>query len=264
MRFGVCAGIDKAAALEKAGYDYIELGAGGTLVPDEGDDVWTPIRARVDAMPLRPESFNVFVRNLKVVGPDADPAALERYVHTALARAAQVGGKVIVFGSGGARRVPDGFGRDEARRQILRFLGYCADAHEKTGVVVAIEPLNRDECNILTSVDEGAEYARAIDRPGVKNLADTYHMEKEDEPLDAIVRSGDVLAHTHTADSGRRAPGTGSYDHAALFRTLRAIGYAQKQDTRLSIECGWDDFDAQIGPALVHLKHAYSAAVGAA
>ena len=264
MRFGVCTEVANAARMAEAGYDYIELAVGGDLVPDEDDNSWAAHRRIIDALPLRPEAFNLFVRGLKIVGPDADAVKLEAYVHTALARAAEVGGKIIVFGSGGARRVPDGFGRDEAKAQILRFLGYCADAHEKTGVVVVVEPLNLGECNIINSVGEGAEYVRAVNRPGVRNLADSYHMEKDNEPLDAILHDADVLAHTHTADTGRRAPGTGTYDHIALFRALRAANYAQQHDTRLSIECSWENFDAQAAPALEHLKRAYSAAVAAA
>jgi sugar phosphate isomerase/epimerase len=119
--------------------------------------------------------------------------------------------------------------------------------------VVAIEPLQRGETNFLHLVSEGAAWARRVGRPGVRNLADTFHIECEQEPLSAIVASGDVLAHTHTADTGRFAPGTGTYDHAAFFRALRAAGY----DARLSIECSWgDDFAGQIDPSLQHLKSA--------
>lgn len=256
MRFGVCAGADKAAALHEAGYDYIELSVAGDLIPDEDDAAWAQKRRVLEAMPLVPEALNSFVRTGKVTGPEADFDRLERYANTALARAAQVGGKIIVFGSGGARSVPDGFSHDEASHQLIRFLNLCADASEKTGVVVVIEPLNKLESNIFNTVSEGADYVRRVNRPGVRNLADTYHMEKDDEPLSAIVQSGDVLAHTHTADSGRRSPGTGTYDHAAFFRACREAGY----DERVSIEGGWDDFPTQIAPALAHLKKAYAAA----
>lgn len=256
MRFGVCAGVDKAERLADAGYDYIELAVGGDLVPDRDDAVWEPKRRAIEAMPLRPEAFNGFVRALGIVGPDVDGDALRRYVDTALARAQIVGGRIIVFGSGGARQVPDGFGRDVAERQILQFLGYCAEASDRTGVVVAIEPLNKTECNIINTVVEGADYARRVGRVGVQNLADTYHMEKDGEPLDAIVATRDVLVHAHTADTGRRAPATGTYDHAAFFRALKQAGY----DARVSIECGWGDFAAEIGPALAHLRAAHAAA----
>jgi sugar phosphate isomerase/epimerase len=256
MRFGVCANIQQARLLTEAGYYYIELGAASDLIPDEDEAAWTVKRRALEAMPLLPETYNSFVRTGKIVGPEADAARLRRYVERALSRAAEVGGKVIVFGSGGARNLPDGFPREQAERQISDFLGYCADASDRTGVLVAIEPLRRAESNILNLVSEGAALARQIARPGVRNLADTYHMEAENEPLSAIVESADVLAHTHTADTGRFAPGTGSYDHAAFFRALRAAGY----DSRLSIECTWKNFAEEIGPALAHLKSAHAAA----
>ena len=206
-----------------------------------------------------PEAFNVFITAAKITGPTADPAVLEPYVHTLLQRAALVGGKIVVFGSGGARNVPDGFSRADAEAQIRQFLGWCADASDATGVVVAIEPLNHEESNILNTVAEGANYARALGRPGVRDLADTYHMEKDGEPIDAIVAAADVLAHTHTADTGRRAPGTGVYDHVALFRALREANF----DARLSIECSWENFDEQVGPALAHLRAAHLASLAA-
>ena len=203
----------------------LNLSVAGDLIPDEDEAAWAEKRRVLEAMPLIPEAFNSFVRTGKITGPEADFDRLERYVNTALARAAQVGGKIIVFGSGGARNVPDDFSREQAQEQLVRFLNLCADASEKTGVVVVIEPLNKLESNIFNTVSEGADYVRRVNRPGVRNLADTYHMEKDDEPLSAIVQSADVLAHTHTADTNRRAPATGTYDHQAFFRACREAGY---------------------------------------
>ena len=257
MRFGVCTGSDKAPAVAAAGWDYLELGAASELIPEADEATWAAKRAQLLALPLVPEAFNLFVpRHLRITGPEADFAGLERYVPTALARAAEVGGKVIVFGSAGARNVPEGFPHPEAEAQLLRFLGLCADASEKTGVIVAIEPLNTGESNIIHRVEEGARLARRINRPGVRNLADTFHMEHNSEPLEAIIASGDVLVHAHTADTSRKAPGTGVYDHVALFRAFQAAGY----DARLSIECSFTDFASELETALAHLKQAYAEA----
>ncbi len=255
MRFGVCAGSETAGQLAAAGYDYIELSVAGDLIPDEDAGAWNEKRRALETLPLRAEAFNSFVRTGKIVGPDADFDRLRRYVTTALERAAQIGGKIIVFGSGGARNLPDGFPRETALRQLRDFLALCADASDTTGVIVAIEPLQRAESNVINLVSEGAELAREVGRPGVKNLADTFHMEREGEPVSAIVASADVLVHTHTADTDRNAPGTGTYDHTAFFRALRAARY----DAHLSIECGWQGrFAEQIGPALAHLKAAHA------
>lgn len=258
MRFGVCAGMDSARLLAEAGYDYIELTVAGDLMSEETEASWTRKRHAIEAMPLRPEVFCGFIRTGKIVGSEVDFARLRRYVETGMTRAAEVGGVVIVFGSGGARRIPEGFPPGQAHRQLLDFLALCADVSERTGVVVAIEPLCRRECNVIHLVSEGASMAREVGSPWIQNLADTYHMEAEEEPLAAIIESRDVLAHVHTADTGRFAPGTGSYDHVALFRALGQAGY----DLRLSIECSWqNDFQNQVEPALAHLKSSYSRAV---
>ncbi len=257
MRFGVCTKIEKAEIVIDAGYDYIELSAAADLIPEGDENDWNERRREIDKMSIFPEAFNSFIRTGKITGPDADPTRLKKYVNTALIRANQIGGKIVVFGSNGARNVPDGFPLDEAVKQIEDFLTMCADASDQTGVTVVIEPLHRGESNIVNLVSEGAALTRKINRKGVRNLADTFHMEMENEPMSAVLESADVLAHVHTADTGRFAPGTGSYDHVALFRALHEAGY----DDRLSIECDWNDkFDDSIGYSLTHLKRAYIAA----
>jgi len=253
MRFGVCAEIAAARSLARSGYDYIELSVASDLLPESETAEWAKIRRKINAMPIRPEAFNSFVRTCKIVGPEAQPDRLKRYVLTALKRANQVGGSIIVFGSGGAREIPEDYPHDMARKQLLDFLSYCGDASDRYGVVVVIEPLCKQECNSINLVSDGAKLVRAVNRPGVRNLADTYHMEAECEPVSAIVADRDVLAHVHTADSGRFAPGTGTYDHVALFSAIRNAGY----DKRVSIECNWNrQFEALMEPALQHLKEA--------
>jgi sugar phosphate isomerase/epimerase len=253
MRFGVCAGVAHAPLLSQCGYDFIELSASADLQPESDEASWAVKRREIETMPLPAEAFNSFVRIGKIVGPDVDSDRLRKYVFAALARAAQVGGSVIVFGSGGARNIPEGWTLEQAHRQLAEFLNFCGDACERSGVKVVIEPLCRAECNIINLVSEGAALAREIGRPGVMNLADTYHMEAEGEALKAMVDSADVLAHVHTADSGRLWPGSGSYDHAALFAALKQANY----DKRISIECAWqDEIDEHAASALAHLKRA--------
>lgn len=256
MRFGVCAGPEKAAVLAGAGYDFIELSlAGDVMAADESG--WPETCRRLRELPLPPETFNSFVRTGKIVGPDVEFSVLTQYVQTALSRAAEIGGKIIVFGSGGARNVPEDFDPETARRQLRDFLNLCADVSEQTGIVIAIEPLRRAESNIINRVSEGAEWARQIARSGIRDLGDTYHMEQEGEPLTALIEARDVLAHVHVADDGRLAPGTGSYDYVSLFGALRDAGY----DARVSIECGFGaDFAGEVGYALIHLRTAYDAA----
>ena len=258
MRFGVCAGPHDAFKLAEAGYEYIELSVARDLIPEADDDTWVDKRNQLVSMRLVPEAFNSFVRTGKIVGPDADSIWLRRYVDTALARAAEVGGKLIVLGSGGARNVPDGFSRETAIQQFRDFMGYCAEASDHSGVTVVIEPLRSAETNLIHGVREAAGHVKHLRRNGVQVLADSYHMAEEGEDLDSLTTASGHLAHVHTADSGRTAPGTGTYDFAAWFRALAAVGY----DGRCSIEANWgDDFNELLVPALETLRHAAGAAV---
>jgi sugar phosphate isomerase/epimerase len=131
--------------------------------------------------------------------------------------------------------VPVGWPVECAVEQVIAFLALCADASDQTGVTVVVEPLCRKECNLINTVVQGSEIVRTLGRSGIRLLADTYHMEAEDEPLSVIEAHCDIIAHVHTADTGRFEPGAGSFDYKALFRTLRQAGY----DNRLSIESSW-------------------------
>ena len=58
---------------------------------------------------------------LRVTGPDIDRDQQTVYVRKAFDRLARLGTQIVVFGSGGARRVPDGFSKDDALKQLVDF-----------------------------------------------------------------------------------------------------------------------------------------------
>ena len=253
MKFGCCASIDNADAVHRAGFDYLEAGV-TSLIPDEDDAAFAPVLAKFQASPIPVAAFNLFLpRDLVIVGPDIDQPRIERYVHRALARIQAVGATIAVIGSGRSRRVPDGFSRDEATAQIVRFLNVVADAADSTEVTIAIEPLNHNESNIINSVAEGVDFARRVNRPPIQVLADFYHMDEDDEPLTTITDNKDWLAHIHVADSGRLAPGTGTYPYATFVEQLRQAGY----DGMVSVECRWGDFEAEAGPSVEFLRRVF-------
>ena len=65
-------------------------------------------------------------------------------------------------------------------------------------------------------------------------LADTYHMNIEEDDLCAALRSvADVLGAVHLSDSNRAQPGTGHVPFEAIVATLRELGF----DGVLSVEC---------------------------
>ncbi len=250
MRIGCCCNIEDAPIAHAAGFDFIECKV-TSLLPEESGNAVSAILAQHKAAPLPVAAFNVFLPGaLKIVGPEVDAARIGRYLDNALARVQKIGGEIVVFGSGAARAVPDGFSPVEARDQIITFLHRAADAAEGTGITVVIEPLNRKESNIIHSVAEGVSLADAVNRPNIQVLADFYHMDEEQEPLAHILDYQRWIKHIHVADTGRRAPGLGHYPYVEFADTLRQGGY----DGMVSIECRWEEFQVEAGPALEFLR----------
>ena len=250
MRIGCCCNIEDAPIAHAAGFDFIECKI-TSLLPEESSDAVAGILAQHRASPLPVAAFNVFLpRDLKIVGPEVDAARIGRYVDSALARVHEIGGEIVVFGSGAARAIPDGFSTQEARKQTIEFLQRVADAADKNGVTVVIEPLNRKETNTIFTVAEGAALAREVNRPSIQLLADFYHMDEEHESLAHLLDYKEWIKHIHVADTGRRAPGTGQYPYAEFADNLHQAGY----EGMVSIECTWLDFQAEARPALEFLR----------
>lgn len=236
MRFGVCAPPDRTADYVDAGIDYVEWPMSRT-VGEMDDDAFAELVALAGTLPVRPETWNVMLpATLKVVGPEADHVAMRAYLERAFARAARLGGEVVVFGSGGARTSPEGWSPDDPARQFddaCRIAGEVAATH---GLTIAIEPLRREETNLVNGVAEGVAVAERVAMPSVRVLSDLYHVMEEGEPLADTAGAGALLAHAHVAEPDSRhtpVPGAHEETYAAFFEALREAGY----DGRVSLEC---------------------------
>ncbi len=234
MQFGICGSPETAVLAAEFGYDYVESSVGALLQPRESGEAFARARQAHDEAPLPFPAVNCFLPgDLKVTGPDVDLDAVAVFARTAFARARVAGVEIVVFGSGGARRIPEGFERETAWGQLVDCCRTIAPLAAAEGVIVAMEPLNKSECNVLTSVSETAELVRATDHPGVRLLVDAYHLLKDDDDIEAIVRNGELLVHVHIAtENARMAPGAEECDFFPFFDALKRAGY----DGRISIE----------------------------
>ena len=260
MRFGFCASVEHLSALTAAGYDYWEPALAGTLTPERPEaEVLPGLRDRLTGSPLVPEAWNVFLPgDLKVVGPDVDADRQQRYLRAAFSRVAALGGKIVVFGSGRSRQIPDGFPADEARRQIVAFLHRAAPEAAAQGVTVAIEPLNTGECNVINSVAEGMSLVGEVSQPAIQVLSDLYHVAVEGQSFEETRAAGARLAHVHVAGAeGRRVPNAEDVDYlAAFFRVLKEMHYAG----RVSVEGSATDLPRQAAEAREVLHRAWEMA----
>lgn len=235
--FGLCAGPDKAAKLKELGFDFIEGGVAGMLKPEMSDAEYEAELAKLKGSALPIRSCNGFIPSkFRLTGPELMHDAALDYAVKACQRADAAGIPFIVLGSGGARRVPEGFDPAKGKAQFIEFCQKLGDRIKDLKVTIVLEPLNKGETNILNSVTEGIEYVDAIGRPRIQLLADFYHMMKESEGPEAIVKAGARIRHCHIAElEGRKAPGTKGEDLSAFFKALKETGYVGG----VSCECGW-------------------------
>ena len=251
--------LEKAPAtlktLSEAGCDFFEFGV-GMLCPESPKSLFEGFKDVLSDYSLRAECFNSFIpADLKVTGPDVDKVRLDNYLANATERAAELDGEIIVFGSGGARGVPEGFSRKRAHDQILEFLETAANYASQHGLVIAIEPLNRAETNMINSIAEAVQFADELGRPEVQVLVDFYHQMLEDEAFDEIVRARERIVHVHVADTDRLYPGSGKYDYERFAKSLADAGYTK----RVSVECNFRDFDKEVPRSIQFLHDVFNA-----
>lgn len=248
---GIC-GLGRAEAAEACGLDYIEATVSGFLIPEQSEEDFAANKALAAEIDPSIYSANGFYPGeIKLVGPDADLERAVNYANTAIRRASEIGMKILVLGSGGARNIPEGFSREEAEKQFVALLKGMAPAAEEYDIKIGIEPLQPAETNFINSVKEGAEISRKAGSPNIGVIADLFHVARVNEPPQDIIDAADKLVHCHIAEVEERTPpGVKGDDFTPYFKALKDIKY----DGRISIECGWADIDAQLPVAIETMK----------
>lgn len=239
IRLGVCTDVKNINEIAEIGFDYLEFNLAKLAGMTEQE--YQEVCALVDNASIRVEACNCMLPGeIKVVGEEVNAQIIHEYLDKAFSRAKRLGVKIVVFGSGNSRRVPDGFDTGVAWRQIGNYLRMVERHAMENDITVVIEPLRAGECNIMNFVSEATLMASLIQMPHIAVLADTYHMALGSEPLSALTMAGKQLKHIHIANAiGRKYPKEGDGErYAEIFETLKEMGY----EGRVSVEAGCDDF----------------------
>ena len=225
----------------QCGFSYVETVVDIAFVPSQGEAAWALQKAQFreieERFSLKPEVANGFLPGrLHICGGHPDTEELLDYGETACRRADEVGTQFIVFGSGGARQIPEGFDHARGMEQFVDFCRELVRRIADCNVVVLLENLQAKECNVVNLLAQEQEIVEAVDSPRLQMMADFYHMAAMEESPEAIVKAGRHLKHVHIADPNtRRWPGETDGDLSRYFQALRQIGY----QGRISFECGW-------------------------
>lgn len=186
-------------------------------------------------------AFNLFVpADLKLVGPEVDEKAVLAYAEAVLARVSQTDTRMIVWGSGGARRIPDGFDRKVAEAQFVAIARKIAALAGKYHIMLALENLNSGETNFINTVAEALSIIKKVNHPNLRLNADLYHMLKEGEAPAIIRKTKKYLIHVEIAEpKNRTAPGVAGTDFRPYLRELRRVGF----HNNIVIEGRWEHIE---------------------
>lgn len=98
-----------------------------------------------------------------------------------------------------------------------------AEANE---LLIALEPLNRFETDLVNTTADVVRMVKEIDHPAAKVMVDSFHMTIEERDLEAaILAAGDLLIHVQVSENYRGTPGTGLTPWEAFAKGLSKINY---------------------------------------
>lgn len=110
-----------------------------------------------------------------------------------------------------------------ALREALRPI---ADAAGEAGVRLAIEPLNRYETSLISTIDQALELVDGLPAESVGVLFDTYHANIEEKhPAASLRAAGPRLVAMQVCANDRGTPGDDHLDWAAYAKVLSEIDY---------------------------------------
>lgn len=251
---GMATSLENDSLVTAAGYNCIIESIGRRISPrtvsDEAFQKSIPLFKNLKA-PVY--AFNLFIpADLKLVGPNVDEKAVLEYVEAIMLRISQTDTRMIVWGSGGARQIPEGFDRKKAENQFVAIAKKIAGIAAKYNIVIAVENLNSGETNFINTVKEALHIVKKVNHPNLRLNADIYHMLKEGEAPAIIAKTGKYLVHVEIAEKeNRTAPGVAGADFRPYLRELKKAGYHNK----IVIECRWDSLAKQAAPALQYLQN---------
>ena len=209
--------------LRALGYDGVELPMGA------GDE------AHYGRLGRQLGELGLGVTTCLGLGPEEDPASSDPAVRAAAVErlravvrmSAAAGSEVLCGPLHSAWKVFRGRGPTEDELGwSAETLRAAAEEAETCGLRLAIEPLNRFEAYVCTTVDGANELVRRVDHPALGLHYDTHHMHLEERDVtDALRRAAPSMGHVHISENDRGTPGTGQVRWEATFAGLRDAGY---------------------------------------
>ena len=197
MKKGVCGNTNMAETIKRSGYDYVEENF-SLLAAMTNEEFEQTVRKYkdIDIPVLATNGF--FPGGFELYG-DGDREKAASYVRRTMPRAAALGVKTVVIGSGRQRSIPVCKDRAECEEIFVCIVQDVAECAKEYGIDVVVEPLNRKETNFILTVADGAAIARKTGMDNVGVLVDFHHFTQNGERDDGLLCAEDLLWHAHLA-----------------------------------------------------------------
>ncbi|PIU62970.1 MAG: hypothetical protein COS84_10060 [Armatimonadetes bacterium CG07_land_8_20_14_0_80_40_9] len=148
------------------------------------------------------------------------------YLKQLIELCADLGGKVLVFGSPNQRSVLKGVTYQRAWEWTKEVFLDCLDLSSQSEVTLCMEPLYRASTNFINTAKEAMKFIKEINHPNLRLILDVYSMSDEEMPPGKIIRSArELLFHFHANDDNKRGPGFGKANYKKIFSALKEIDY---------------------------------------
>ncbi len=221
---------DACALLSDAGYEGVELApfTFAERVEQLDADARAAIRATAEQYGLQIVGLHMLLWSppgMHATHPDPVVRQATAAYLTELAQfCAEVGGRVMVFGSPKQREAIPPLTPDEAAQLWLETLQPALRVCEQEGILLLLEPL--PETNVVQRLGEAVALVKQASHPNLRTMLDVKSALAETDDVPALIRQyAPFVAHVHLNDSNLRAPGYGETDFAPILNALREVGY---------------------------------------
>ena len=224
---GIVESIEKDSLIHASGFTLLGETVGKMLSPTLTEEQFAANQKKIKAAKTKLYLCNVlFPGAIKIAGPEVDEKKVLTYLDQVFGRAKSAGIPVLVLGSGGSRRLPDGYDKQKAKAQFVLLCRQMAQVAKKHKVIIAFEALNSTETNFINTLQEAAEVVTKVNHPNFRLNADIYHMMKENEPPQHIIDAGKIIVHVEIAEKEKRSlPGVMGDDFRPYLQALKSTNY---------------------------------------
>lgn len=229
-QLGIVFRLEQDSLVYAAGFRMIGESVGKMLSPTLSEEQFQQNITRIKNARCKVFLCNIFFPStMKIAGPEVDETRVLSYADTVLSKAQKAGLSFIVLGSGGSRRLPDGYDAQKAKVDFIQLCKKLAVVAAKYKIIIALEGLQSAETNFLNSVTAAGEIVRGVNHPSFRLNADIFHMMRENESPQSIIDYADVLAHCEIAEKQTRSlPGVMGDDFKPYLRALRKANFTGK------------------------------------